>query len=79
MTYRICLCREPPAALFSCERQTAESVRTQFSGLYPQVVSENGFNIHKCFFGHKSPSSKLGPPQADQTRVYVLFTLGQVG
>ena len=39
------MCREPPAALCMCEKQTAGIVCIQFSRLYPQVKSENGLCV----------------------------------
>ena len=39
------LCREPPAVLCMCERQTLGKHRGQFSGSYPQAMSENGLTV----------------------------------
>ena len=36
-----CLCREPPAVLGMCERQTVGKLCSQFSRFYPQVMSDN--------------------------------------
>ena len=39
------LCREPPAVLSMCERQTLAKLSSQFSGFYPQAMSEDGLTV----------------------------------
>ena len=38
-----CVCREPPTVLRKCDRKTRGKLRSQFSGFYPQVMFENGY------------------------------------
>ena len=39
------LCREPPAVLCMCEKQSGGKLLTHFSGLNPHVMSESGYNV----------------------------------